>query len=273
MRNDDAHPGRGTVLTVFGARGGIGKSTIATNLAATIATSAPVLLIDMDTRFGDVALMLNIEPKFTIADLAEHADDLTDELFRQALVQHPSGAFVLAAPGAPTAGARITAEQIQRVVRFATRQFEYVVLDTPGVFNDIVATAIETADDVLVVCGLDMASVKHTAQMFDLLEPNFPSERLLLVLNQVARARTVRPNDVQRIIGRAPFWTIPYDEAVPVSQSVGELVVATSPKSAAGKQLRGLALKVAGQEEVQGPGGTGLMGRIHRWRHSGRNAA
>ena len=93
----------GTILTVFGAKGGIGKSTIATNLAAAIATETEhsVLVMDMDTRFGDVAIMLDIAPRYTIADLAQHADQLDRETFHSALVEHDSGAYVLASPKPP----------------------------------------------------------------------------------------------------------------------------------------------------------------------------
>jgi len=270
MRSENGEPHIGKVMTVFGARGGIGKSTIATNVSAVIAqrTDASVLLMDMDTRFGDVAMLLNVEPTYTVADLASHPGDLTPELFRQALVAHESGAYVLAAPVAPSAWARITAEQIQRVVRFAAHEFDYVVLDTPGTVNDIVATALEVADQVFVVCGLDTASIKHTAQMFDLLEGSFPLDRMSIVLNQLSPVITVRPKDVESTVGHEAFWSIPYDAQIPVTQALGEPIVTAHPKSKAAKQLLGLGLKVAGAPAAETTNWRGFFSRLNPWARS-----
>jgi pilus assembly protein CpaE len=244
----------GKVLTVFGAKGGIGKSTIATNLGSVIArdTDCSVLVMDMDTRFGDIAIMLDIEPQFTIADLALSSGSLDRDTFMRALMEHESGARILAAPKHPSEWGNVSAEQMQEIVKFGARHFDYVILDTPGTFNDIVATSIELADRVLVVSSLDMASIKDTVHMLDLLEAEgFPEERLLLVINQVNRATTVKPADVPRIVHKDVFWSIPYDEQVLLANSIGQPIVIAKPKSGAAKQLRGLALKVeTGQAEL-----------------------
>lgn len=260
----------GKVLTVFGAKGGIGKSTIATNLGSVIArdTDCSVLVMDMDTRFGDIAIMLDIEPEFTIADLAQNADTLDKETFMRALMEHESGARILAAPKHPSEWGNVSAEQMQEIVKFGARHFDYVILDTPGTFNDIVATSIELADRVLVVSSLDMASIKDTVHMLDLLEAEgFPEERLLLVINQVNRATTVKVTDVPRIVHKDVFWSIPYDEQVLLSNSIGLPIVIAKPKSGAAKQLRGLALKVAtGQAEMPKAPRRGLLSFLPSFR-------
>ena len=267
----------GTVITVVGARGGIGKSTIATNLAASIASFADrtVLVMDMDTGYGNVALMLNVKPRSTITDIAAH-DDLTESTLRSALQRHESGAFVLAAPDGPGPWARVTAVQIQELVRFAARFFDYVVLDTSGIFTDIVASAMGVADRVMVVNSLDMASTKQTSQMFELLEAEqFDSERLYLVVNQVNTAITIRPEDVHGIVGHPVFWTIPYDEEVPASHSVGRPVVLAQPKSSAAQQLLGLAQRLTaldfGEQEPDSES-SGRLARIIPWPWRNRQA-
>lgn len=129
--------GRGAVLTVFGAKGGIGKTTIATNLAACVAQAGlQVIVMDMDTQYGDVAGLMGIEPRYTVVDLALRAT----ELDQRALVQHESGALVLAAQSVAD-WAQATTEQVARVVQVASEHADLVVLDTPGTFNDLVATA------------------------------------------------------------------------------------------------------------------------------------
>lgn len=259
----------GTVLTVFGAKGGIGKSTIATNLAASIAaySDQTVLIMDMDTRFGDIAIMLDMEPRYTISDLAQHAGGLTRETFRASLTEHESGAYVLAAPKHPSEWSNVTAEQMQEIVRFAARMFDYVILDTPGTFNDIVATSIEVADKVLVVSSLDMSSIKDTIHMLDLLEAEgFPLDRLLLVINQVNRATTVKASDVPQIVHQDVFWQIPYDEHVLLSNSIGQPIVLAKPKSGAAKELRGLADKITHGVGRQAQGGRrGILAIFTPW--------
>ncbi len=261
---------QGTVLTVFGAKGGIGKSTIATNLGAVIArdTESSVLIMDMDTRFGDIAIMLDIEPQYTIADLAQNTDALNRETFMGALTAHESGASILAAPKHPSEWGNVSAEQMQTIVKYGTRFFDYVILDTPGTFNDIVATSIELADQVLVISSLDMASIKDTVHMLDLLEAEgYPEERLLLVINQVNRVTTIKSSDVPRIVHKDVFWGIPYDEQVLLSNAIGQPIVIAKPKSRAAKQLRGLALKVAtGESELPREARRGLLSYLPSFR-------
>ena len=263
------------MVTVFGAKGGIGKSTIATNVAAAIAggTDRSVLLVDLDTRFGDIAIMLDIEPRFTVAELAANIDTLDRTLFETALVQHSSGIQVLAAPRHLQQWGDITAEQMRTLIHVGAQLFDYVIVDTPGTFNDLVATAIEATDRVLMISSLDMASIKDTAYVLDRLEADgFPSERLLLTINQVNRAKSIRVADVPDVVRHPVFWAIPYDEEVTRSTQAGEQVVISSPRSRAAKQLWGLSEQLTGVPAA-GRRQRGLLGRwrvpLPRWRRSG----
>ena len=239
----------GLMLTVFGAKGGIGKSTIATNVAAAIArkTDLSVLLVDLDTRFGDVAIMMDLEPRFSVAELAANVDALDRSLFLSALVRHLSGVHVLSAPKHPSQWADITAAQMAAIVRFGATLFDYVIVDTPGTFNDLVATAIDATDRVLLVSSLDMARVKDTSYVLDRLEADrFPPERLLLTINQVNRARNTRVADVPDVVRHPVFWAIRYDEEVVHSTQAGRPVVISQPKARAARELLGLSQKVTG---------------------------
>ncbi len=252
----DARPAQrsaaGSVLTVFGAKGGIGKTTIATNVAAAIArnTDNSVLVIDLDTRFGDVAIMMDIEPRFTVAQLAATAHTLEREMFKNSLVRHESGVYVLPSPKHPNEWRSVQAEDIKELVRFAARMFDYVILDTPGAFNDIVGTALEAATQVLVVTSVDMASIKDTSFILDLLESeSFPPERLMLTVNHANGANTIRANDIERVLRHKVFWEIPHDSEVTLATQVGKPVVMAKPKSRAATNLVGLAEKIAGKPQ------------------------
>ena len=239
----------GTVLTVFGAKGGIGKTTITTNLAVSIAknTDHSVLIMDLDTRFGDVAIMLDIEPRVTVADLCAQASTLDRETFREALVEHSSGVWVLPSPKHPSEWRTVQVEDVKTVVAIAARMFDYVILDTPGAFNDIVGAALDLATQVLVVTSVDMASIKDTAFILDVLESeSFPEERLLLTVNHPNGANTIRSADIERVLRKRVYWEIPHDGDTTLASQVGQPVVIAKPKSKAAQNMAALAAKLTG---------------------------
>ncbi len=241
----------GTILTVFGAKGGIGKTTITTNIATAIArdTDNSVLVMDLDTRFGDVAIMLDIEPAVTVAEMAAQVATLDRATFKSALVEHSSGVFVLPSPKHPNDWRQVQAEDVKELARFASRMFDYVILDTPGAFNDIVGAALEVATQVLVVTSVDMASIKDTSFILDVLESEgFPDERLFLTVNHPNGANTIRAADIERVLRKKVFWEIPHDSQMTMATQIGLPVVLARPKSRAASNLTGLAGKITGRD-------------------------
>ncbi len=255
----------GTVLTVFGAKGGIGKTTITTNVATAIAknTDSSVLVIDLDTRFGDVAIMMDIEPRYTVAQLAANVSTLDRDTFKQALVQHESGVYVLPSPKHPNEWRSVQADEIKELIRFAARMFDYVILDTPGAFNDIVGTAIEAATQVLVVTSVDMASIKDTSFILDLLESeSFPEDRLLLTVNHANGANTIRAGDIERVLRKRVYWEIPHDNEVTLATQVGKPVVLAKPRSRAAQNIKALSLKITGKTPEKKPESKSIFKRL-----------
>src|SRR5581483_5288900 len=135
----------GTVITVFGAKGGIGKTTISANLASAIVskTNQTAVLVDLDTRFGDVAILMDIPVERSIADLAMPEEEITKEMVQECLYTHHNGISVLPAPIRPTDWRSVHAGHIERIITLLAQNYDYVILDTPGTFNDIVARALE----------------------------------------------------------------------------------------------------------------------------------
>ena len=110
--------------------------------------------------------------------------------------------------------------------------YDYVILDTPGTFNDIVARALELATMVVLVCTVDMASLKDTLLAIDMLRSwNFPQEKIKLVINATNEASNVQPNEVKRMLGRDVFWSIPYDRNISTATQLGMPVVVAKPQS------------------------------------------
>ncbi len=239
----------GTVLTVFGPKGGIGKTTISTNLSSAIAqgSGASVLLIDLDIRFGDVAIMMDVEPETTAAEVAGNLASFDRDSFKRVLLNHPSGVSVLPSPKHPNDWRAVSPEEIAALIKFASRFYDYVILDTPGTFNEIVATAIESATQVMAVTSMDMASIKDTCFVLDMFaHENFPLERVLVTANRSNPTHRVPVADVERVLGKSVFWELPYDPAVTECSQAGTPVVVARPKSRAAQSFLQMAGQITG---------------------------
>ncbi len=260
----------GTVITVFGAKGGIGKTTIATNLATALVqkTNQSAVLVDLDTRFGDVAILMDIPVEHSIADMAVPEEEITREMLQECLYTHNSGVAILPAPIRPTDWRNVHAGHIERIVTLLTQTYDYVILDTPGTFNDIVARALELASMVVLVATVDMASLKDTLLAIDMLRSwNFPQEKVKLVINATNEASNVQPQEVKRMLGRDVFWSIPYDRNISTATQLGMPVVVAKPQSKASESMVEMAYALSGvrqqrSQRAKEPQKSGLFSRI-----------
>ena len=156
--------GYGRLITVFSTKGGAGKSVIAINLAVILArrSDRPVVLVDADLQFGDVAVMLKLAPQHTIVDAVSAIDRLDGPLLQSLLARHdPSGLLVLPAPLEPAFADQIGASQMVRIIEMLRQISAFVIVDTPAYFNDVVLGLIEVSDDVLLVAGMDIPNIKN----------------------------------------------------------------------------------------------------------------
>ncbi len=244
----------GTVITVFGAKGGIGKTTIATNLATALVreTGQTVALVDMDTRFGDVAIMMDVPVDRNIADLTRRLDHVDRSTIKEYLVPHSSGVAILPAPSHPGDWNVVSPDHIEQIVRLLAQTHDFVILDTPGTFNEMVAAALEMATVVLLVTSMDVASIKDTVLALNMLRSwSFPREKVKLAINHANVANSVKEKDVVRTLEYEVFWQIPYDEAVTKSTQLGQPIVLTKPNSRVGANLIDLARVIAGARPRQ----------------------
>ena len=193
---------QGRIFVAFSTKGGVGKSVVATNLAVLLATRNPgrVALVDADLQFGDVAVLLGVPPLHTSADAAAVIDSIDPQLMDGFLATHePSTLRVLCAPVEPAAGERITAEQMIGMVRMLRSMFDFVVVDMPPHFDDVVLALLEEADEVLLIASLDIPSIKNLKvgiQTLDLL--SVAGEKLHLVMNRANARVHLDIADVER---------------------------------------------------------------------------
>lgn len=240
---------RGTVITVFGAKGGIGKTTISTNLATALCrnTNSSIAIVDMDTRFGDVAIMMDVVVEYSIADVGRNIDTVDRESIRDYLVRHSSGVNILPAPLHPTEWGALHRHHIARVIELLSQTHDYVVVDTPGAFNELVATALEAADIILLVTSMDIASIKDTALALEMLRAASVSEdKVKLVINHSTSSNSLRAEDVERVLEYDVYWRIPHDVAVSNSNQLGQPIVLAKPYARASRALNDMSYNLAG---------------------------
>ena len=235
----------GRVIMVFSTKGGSGKSVIASNLSVLLAqrSEKPVVLVDADLQFGDVAVMLKLSPQHTIVDAVSALDRLDAQFLRQLLTEHePEKLLVLPAPLEPAFADQIGASEMVRIVETLRTFAGFVVIDTPAYFNDVVLGLIEVSDDVLLVAGMDIPNIKNVKiglQTLRLL--NTPMEKLRLILNRANSKVRLDVAEVERTLGVQADSLIPSDIVVPQSVNRGEPVVSAAPKSSVTKAFEQLA--------------------------------
>ena len=240
---------RGTVVTIFGAKGGIGKTTIATNLSTALvrATGANVVLVDMDTRFGDVAIMMDIAVDTSIADLGRRIDELDRESIKDSLVRHHTGVTILPAPLHPTEWRNLTPHHIEKIVDLLAQGHDYIIIDTPGTFNEIIAATLELANVILLVTSMDIASIKDTALALEMLRAAHVSEdKVKLTINHSTSSNSLREEDVERVLEYGVTWRIPHDYHVASSNQLGIPIVIAKPYARVSRAVTDMAYALSG---------------------------
>jgi pilus assembly protein CpaE len=203
----------------------------------------PVVLVDADLQFGDVAVMLKLSPQHTVVDAVSALDKLDLPLLQSLLITHePSGVLVLPAPLEPAFADQIGATEMVRIVEMLRKFCSFVIIDTPAYFNDVVLGLIEVSDDVLLVAGMDIPNIKNVKiglQTLRLL--NTPMEKLRLVLNRANSKVKLDVGEVERTLGIQAQSLIPSDVVVPQAVNKGEPVVLSAPKSGVTQAMNQLA--------------------------------
>ena len=137
---------------------------------------------------------------------------------------------ILPAPLHPTEWGACSRQHIAKVVDLLSQTHDYVVIDTPGAFNELVATALEAANIILLVTSMDIASIKDTALALEMLRAAAVSEdKVKLIINHSTSANSLRPEDVERVLEYEVFWRIPHDVAVSNSNQLGQPIVLAKP--------------------------------------------
>lgn len=235
---------RGRVVTVFSAKGGCGKTTLATNLAAALADGGhrEVCLLDLDLAFGDVAIALQLFPAHTIADAVPLGDAVDFTAIHALLTPHSPGLTTLVAPVEPGTAGTIPAALVSRIIEVLRDNFDFVVIDTPPAFDDQVLAAFDLSDVVALIATLDIPALKNLKLTVETLEMlNYPREKWRIVLNRSDSKVGLALSEVEKTL-RAPIAVqIPSSRDVPASINRGVPIVLDDPRHPVSQAIRSFA--------------------------------
>ena len=215
---------RGRILTVFSPKGGTGKTVTATNLACAFAKyeKKRTLLIDLDLQFGDAAIMLGLEPEKTIYDLVVAPGELDSEKLAGYTTRHASGVDVLPAPLRPEDAELVTEPKVNRLLEVARGSYDLIVVDTSPFFHGPMLATLDRTDELLVLCGLDVPTLKNVKlaqHTLDLL--SFPASRVRFILNRSNSKVGMKRSEVESALGVKIAFEMPSDRAVPLAVNRG----------------------------------------------------
>jgi pilus assembly protein CpaE len=254
---------KGSIITVTSAKGGSGKTVTATNVALLLNRfeDKKVVLVDADLQFGDVCLLLQLEPRFTMVNAAHELHHLDPEMLDSLLTEHPTGLKVLAAPLEPAFADDITTAGLMQMLDLLQESYDYVVVDTASMLDELILSLIEKADHVLMVVDMDLPSVKNAKLALETLRLlKFSTANVQLVMNRSNSKAKLDNKEIESALKMEISAAVPSDAAVPNSVNEGRPIVETDPKGKVAKGFESVAELIAGKVPESTSKG-GLFGR------------
>jgi pilus assembly protein CpaE len=252
-------PKSGDVFAVVGAKGGIGTTTVAVNVATTLSKLRPssTLLIDLHMTYGDAGVFLGAEPRFSIVDALENMKRMDATFLRSLVTQTKSGLHLL-----PSSDRAVTvafdAARVKTLIGLAAREFAYVVLDVPR-SDPTVLDSLESAGSIVVVATQDVATVRSAGRLAATLEQRYGKERVSVVITRFDANSEIGQPQVERVVGRPVSSVFPnnYPVAVTALNSGRPLVLDNHTKLAGAftsfaRQLSGIPAERTEQSKPTG---------------------
>ena len=250
----------GQVVAVFSPKGGVGRTTVAVNLAVAAATELgkKVVLVDGSFQFGDVGVLLNLNPKNkSIADLVPELEQAGHEVesIDTFVINHSSGIRVLLAPPSPEMAELITPAGIKRVIEALRQTHELVVVDCTAFFNDTTLAILDSADTILTMLSLEITSIKNMRLFLEVADQlGYDGGKVRLILNRADSALGIRVADVEHSIGRKVDETIVSDgRSVVYALNRGVPFFLSNREAQVSQDILRLARSVVGEREHVAP--------------------
>lgn len=237
----------GTTITVFSPKGGTGKTMLATNLAVALAKKdLRTCLVDLDLQFGDVAIALRLEPTRTTADALGLRDTIDEHALTSLLLPYRSNLSVLPGPTRPADAEFISPELISTLLDGLKSMHDFVVVDTPPSFNDVVLKALDVSDVHILLTTPDLASLKSLRVAIDTLDAlGYPSSKRRIVVNRDEANIGLTHADIRQILQAPVAVRIPADRGVIIALNHGKAVLEENPRNPVSRAISTFAAQIA----------------------------
>jgi pilus assembly protein CpaE len=237
---------RGKIIALIGTKGGVGRTTIGTNLAVALRrqSKAPVLLFDADFYFGDIALHLNLSPAHTIMDLVQRINELDSDILEQVLIPHSSGVSVLLSPRNPEDVESIAPEHLDQMLDLITSNYDYTIIDCQAIYDERALVLLEKADAILLVIKPEVGCIKNMAVFSETavkLGLSF-DKKIHIALNRAGSKSGIGTSEIERIFRRQISFQLPSaGNAVVVSVNRGIPLIMEHPNHPFSVQITRMA--------------------------------
>jgi pilus assembly protein CpaE len=228
-RPSDRERGEAPILAVMGAKGGVGATFVACQLAASLQRQGgSAAIVDLNCPLGDVALQLDLEPRYTLASVLQQTEKCDATFLEQLLEKHPSGLQVLAAPERVEENELVRGDHVDEVLSVLRREVDWIVVDVARSWNEASVRALDLASEIVLVTSADLAALAHTRQHADLLERlGHTREKIHLVANRCSDRNAFSHEDLAKFLGEACEIDLPNDylsavEAVNSGQALAD---------------------------------------------------
>jgi pilus assembly protein CpaE len=256
----------GKILTVFGAKGGVGTTTIATNLAVNLAQNIGkrVVVVDLNLQLGNAALFLNVDSNYSLVDMASNMEDLDHLSLLDALPKHTSGVYLLKGPHRPEEAELIKGSHLEHILIFLKTVFDYIVIDTNNILDEFTIRALDESDSIFVVFTDDLPAIYNTKQCLEtFMKMGYGQEKLFLTMNRDGSKKGISLKELEKSLNYPLFWRVPNEDYPLVVSSVNQGIPISTmkPHSKLGKSFKNLATHLT-KTDGNGNGGNGKDAKV-----------
>lgn len=211
--NNGEHVSKSRVITIFSNKGGIGKTSIASNLAFELAqiTKENVALIDLNFQFGDITTFMDIQPTFNISYMLQNPDKLNKDFLLNTMEKYKNTSlYMLADPPVFKQAAEVLGKQIEKLISVLKETFSYIIIDTDTNFDSKTITALDNSDLIFLVTIVNLPALRNCQRCLDLFEKlGYDNEKVQILINRYMENDEIKIEDVEKLLNKQVYWKIP----------------------------------------------------------------
>lgn len=265
------HQAQAKVICCYGVKGGVGTTTLATNLAVHVAKEyhKRVLLLDLKLHLGNAALFLDLKPRISLLDLYENISALDPATLPNTLTRHSSGVVFISGPENLEQADTITASAVGQIIELLRSEFDYIFIDSDSHFSEVTIRALDESDTILTIAQLDVATVYNLRRALALFQRlQYDQDKVAVILNRYPQRMTDDLEVIEKSIATPILCRLPLQENGVMTESVntGEPLILTRPQNRFSQQVVQLHQLLRGDSEALAESTKALKsGFLKRW--------